>query len=90
MIDIDELERLAKDAAETGVAGHRIKFFMSIDPESILALIAEVRALREDAERYRWLCNGNGYFLEEEQLYGHVNQKSEADEAIDAARKEKS
>jgi hypothetical protein len=68
MIDIDSLEALAKDAAETGMAGHRIKFFMSIDPESVLALIAEVRALREiqaanveikmalnvEAQRYRW------------------------------------
>lgn len=55
MIDIDALEALAKDAAETGMAGHRIKFFMSIDPESVLALISEVRALREDASRYRRL-----------------------------------
>jgi hypothetical protein len=46
MIDIDALEKLAKDAADTGVAGHRIKFFMTIDPESVLALIAEVRTLR--------------------------------------------
>lgn len=46
MIDIDKLEALAKDAAQTGMAGHRIKFFMTVDPESVLALITEVRRMR--------------------------------------------
>ncbi|KWN80855.1 hypothetical protein WM24_23755 [Burkholderia ubonensis] len=46
MIDIDALEKLAKGAAESGVTGHRVKFFMTMDPEIVLALIAEVRALR--------------------------------------------
>ncbi|CPF47814.1 hypothetical protein [Burkholderia pseudomallei] len=42
---------------------------------------------RRDAERYRWLCDGNGYFLEEQALCGHWNQKEEADAAIDAVRR---
>ena len=48
----------------------------------------EIESLREDAARYRWLCDGNGYFMEENQLCGHGNDKTKADAAIDAARKE--
>jgi hypothetical protein len=51
VIDIDALETLARDAAETGIAGHLIKFFMTIDPDTVVALIAEVRELREDKSR---------------------------------------
>ena len=58
MIDIDKLEALAKDAAETGLAGHRIKFFLTVDPESVLTLIAEVRALREFHGFFRDRCEG--------------------------------
>ena len=39
-----------------------------------------------DAERYRWLCDGNGYFLEHKTLCGHSNEKILADAAIDSAR----
>lgn len=52
----------------------------------VLALVQEIEELKADAERYRWLCNGNGYFLEEEQLCGHGNNKDLADAAIDAER----
>ena len=45
----------------------------------------EVEALRRDAGRYRWLCDGNGYFMEEEMLCGHSNDKTEADRQIDMA-----
>lgn len=46
-IKLDELERLAK-AATSGLPGDRIPFALRVmDPEGILALIAEVRALRE-------------------------------------------
>lgn len=38
----------------------------------------------KDAARYRWLCDGNGYFLEEQTLCGHWNEKARADAAIDA------
>ena len=41
--------------------------------------------MRRDAERYRWLCDGNGYFMEERGLCGHWNEKEEADKEIDAA-----
>jgi hypothetical protein len=49
MIDIEELERLAK-AAQTDIPGHRIKFFVQMDPEIALSLIGEVRQLREDLQ----------------------------------------
>jgi len=52
MIDIEALERLAKDAAETELPGHRIKFFMNIKPAAVLELVAEVRRLREEKERF--------------------------------------
>lgn len=48
-------------------------------------LEANVAATEKDAERYRWLCDGNGYFLEEQMLCGHSNEKESADAAIDAA-----
>jgi len=48
-------------------------------------LRAEVAELRADAERYRWLCDGNSYFMEEEYLCGYDNEKAKADQAIDAA-----
>lgn len=37
----------------------------------------------DDAKRYRWLCNGHGYFMEEQGLCGHGNEKESADKAID-------
>ena len=46
----------------------------------------EMKEMYKDAERYRWLCDGNGYFLEEEWLCGQANEKPAADEAIDAER----
>jgi hypothetical protein len=48
MIDIEELETLAK-AASSGMPGDRIPFALhAMDPEGMLALIAELRALREE------------------------------------------
>lgn len=44
----------------------------------------EMEELRKDAARYRWICDGNGYFMEENMLCGHSNEKQKADEAIDA------
>lgn len=54
------------------------------DRERLKAL-AECEKLRRDAERYRFLCDGNGYFLEHEMLCGFENEKAEADAAIAAA-----
>lgn len=48
-------------------------------------LRAELTQCKADAERYRWLCNGNGYFMEENFLCGHDNQKHQADKEIDDA-----
>jgi hypothetical protein len=49
MIDIDELERLAK-ANQTWVSvDEALSFVEATTPAAILALIAEVRALQEDA-----------------------------------------
>jgi hypothetical protein len=47
MINLDELERLAK-AATSGLPGDRIPFAIhALDPEGILELVAEVRRLRD-------------------------------------------
>ena len=46
-------------------------------------LRAENEALRNDAERYRWLRHGNAYFPEAEMIRGG----EELDAAIDAAMK---
>ena len=51
----------------------------------ILNLKTENELLQKDAARYRWLCDGNGYFMEEEMLCGHGNDKPMADVAIDYA-----
>jgi hypothetical protein len=43
-----------------------------------------------DARRFRWLLNGNGYFLEEAMLCGHeqFDESDEARRAIDKAMKD--
>ena len=57
------------------------------------SMVHEIRGLKDrlalsepDAERYRWLCDGNGYFMEENGLCGHGPEKEKADAAIDAER----
>jgi len=43
----------------------------------------------KDAERFRWLLSGNGYFIEHERLCGHgPGDEAEAREAIDLAMEE--
>jgi hypothetical protein len=37
-----------------------------------------------DARRFRWLCDGNGYFLEEQAIAGSLNELERARAAIDA------
>jgi hypothetical protein len=86
-MDLDAMERLA-NAGVTRLS-------------EVKALIAEVRALREDAERYRWIRDDahNGFPIEGAGRIGNfqVSQKVRAgeaqyfggrflDEAIDAAR----
>lgn len=46
---------------------------------------AELEQYRKDAQRYRWLCDGNGYFMEEQMLCHVGNEKAKADAAIDEA-----
>ena len=45
------------------------------------------KSIKADAQRFRWLLNGNGYFMEEEMLCGHgpCNEKeqNEARKIID-------
>lgn len=65
-----ELKKRAEDSLGYGD--------IEADPAILLELIA-------DALRYQWLCDGNGYFMEEEMLCGHGNDKLQADAAIDYA-----
>lgn len=47
------------------------------------------KSIEADAARFRWLLNGNGYFMEEEMLCGHSpceeEEKDGARIAIDKA-----
>lgn len=61
-------------------------FIAGANPAALLALLDELEACKADADRYRWLCDGNGYFMEENMLCGHSNEKDAADKEIDAAR----
>jgi hypothetical protein len=102
-VDLDELERLAKAAITRGLPGDRMMFALkAMDPEGMLALIAEVRALREDAERYRYLRERRFYYADNPNTsmyhkagvdsgYLHVKtiDREGLDAAIDVARKEK-
>lgn len=84
MIDIDSLEALARDVAAIGRP-------VAANPADILALIAEVRALREDAGRYRWIKGkkvdfdnmaGASYYAT--QLSNILHNAEDWDAAIDA------
>ena len=95
-IDIDEIERIAKAGDPWGYAA---------TPANILALIAEVRALREDAQRWHlvrdqasiYQGNNIGCFVEFKKYEATPSDRprsgqafiDEVDAAIDAARKEK-
>ena len=71
--------------AELEALSYRNHDYVPVKPDAMKALLAERAELKMDAERYRWLCNGNGYFMEENMLCHLSNDKSEADAAIDAA-----
>lgn len=49
--------------------------------EQVILQSPEMQALRKDAERYRWLRDGNGYYPEENYLRGGV----ELDDGVDLA-----
>ncbi|WEL58010.1 hypothetical protein PZ739_12900 [Pseudomonas kermanshahensis] len=73
-IDLDALHAAAKAAAEDVIRSHGWegmvedadllgtdeRYLVLADPTVMLSLIAEVRALRADAERYRWLRDPDG------------------------------
>lgn len=81
MINLDKLEQLAKTAT-SGLAGDRVMFAVHVmDPEGILALTAEVRRLRADAERYQWAISRED---RAEELYGAVMSNSPDFAAINA------
>jgi hypothetical protein len=64
MIDIDALEALAK-AATSGLPGDRITFALhAMDPEGMLALIAEVRALREESARLNFMLENDAFTVQ--------------------------
>lgn len=52
-------------------------------PDIFKGLLARLAGAESDAARYRWIVDGNGYFLEERGLCHVSNEKDEADRAID-------
>jgi hypothetical protein len=62
------------------------KFGQPISPETALELCAEVRRLREDAERYRWLRN-HKHLDSWWSVAGPKDRCANIDADIDAARK---
>lgn len=60
--------------------------------EEVITELNSIAALRADAERFRWLLRGHGYFLEEEMLCGHgpcgEEEQAAARAVIDKAMEE--
>jgi len=85
-IEALSLEAEAFDwAPDIGMSHSETVYACHVGPSVIRALIARLRAAEKDAARYRWLCDGNGYFMEQQFLCGHSNDKLAADLAIDEA-----
>lgn len=80
-----ELKQAFMESQEEVVSRGKQLAAQAKENEALRARVAELEELRKDAERYRWLCDGNGYFMEENSLCGHDNDKEEADAEIDAA-----
>lgn len=81
-----EKERDAQKEISRGLVGYMemIEGTLGMPGDYPLSdLLVHIDELRNDAERYRWICDGHGYFMEEEYLCGHENEKSAADAAID-------
>lgn len=72
-----DLAQMLRDRAAAH-GGHKLL-------EEAAAALEAAREDAEDAARYRWLCDGNGYFMEEAGLCHINNEKPEADAAIDKA-----
>ena len=108
MVDLDEIERLAKAALSRGEEDceslddwlsaeefmsnmllHPIdaRFAEACTPTAILELVSEVRRLREDAERYRWLRN-HKHLDSWWSVAGPKDRCANIDADIDAARED--
>ena len=68
-------------AIEPGENGYILPVTFARAIERAVLQSPEIQALRKDAERYRWLRDGNGYYPEENYLRGGV----ELDDGIDLA-----
>jgi hypothetical protein len=67
-----------------------ITSFPGVSPVTIKHC-AGLQSDRDDALRFRWLLNGNGYFMEENYLCGRDSSEADEDEArrcIDEAMRE--
>lgn len=90
-VDKQELRRLAEQIINARLNNAQAKPYLfsswiaQASPAAILSLLGELEQYRKDALRYRWLCNGNGYFMEEQMLCHVSNDKEDADAAIDSA-----
>ncbi len=96
MTDYTELQKAAAYAAQdtTKFADESEEmralqqFHEEVDPETVLALIAENAALRKDSERYRWLRDNDSEY--DWEFFGRPddglgNDHDLCDEEIDAA-----
>lgn len=87
---IDEI--IKAPARETWQYGVKTSWYTLDQVNAALAAKdAEIAALKADAERMRWILDGNGYFMEHEMLCGHgpcsEEDKNAARAVIDAAMK---
>jgi hypothetical protein len=89
---INELERVKTlnhqqfgDAIRKNAEVEALKRGMVGDYDLDAWLEFSTGSVQKDADRYRWICDGNGYFMEEQMLCGHSNDKAEADRQIDIA-----
>lgn len=87
----NEIERLTAEVQRLKLAAEQLSYQCRLESQLVAdtharaeRAEAEAEALRKDAERYRWICDGNGYFMEENHLCGHDNEKDRADAYIDA------
>jgi len=73
------------------VTAEEMTEWLDASREAILTYFNAVCDAEEakDAERFRWLLGGHGYFMEHERLAGHgPGDEAEAREAIDLAMEE--
>lgn len=94
MSDYSELKRLAEGleahAEDSFYLPCTIAFERAATPAAVLELIAEVEALRKDAERYQWL-RANNYYAHVQVMDADGSMpyvySEELDRSVDFARK---